>query len=238
MPLIQDKPPSCSAKDAAVSYVQKSCAQCQTADRYANGVCKACSRKWNAASAKRNAEKNKERAQKWKAANVEKIRATGAAYYAANTERQKATSAAWVKANPEKVRAKHAAWRSANPEKCNAKAAAWRRENPERAKAIWSAWQKANPQAVRIKSQNRRAKKAASGKLSKGLISKLFTLQKGMCPCCKQPLGNDYHLDHRMPLALGGSNTDDNMQLLRATCNLQKHAHHPIDFMQSRGFLL
>jgi len=36
----------------------------------------------------------------------------------------------------------------------------------------------------------------------------------------------------------GGSNTDDNMQLLRKLCNLQKHAKHPVDFMQERGFLL
>jgi len=28
------------------------------------------------------------------------------------------------------------------------------------------------------------------------------------------------------------------MQLLNAICNLQKHAKHPVDFMQERGFLL
>ena len=54
----------------------------------------------------------------------------------------------------------------------------------------------------------------------------------------KKPLGNDYHLDHINPLALGGSKTDEKIQLLRATCNLQKNAKHPVDFMQSRGFLL
>jgi 5-methylcytosine-specific restriction endonuclease McrA len=45
-------------------------------------------------------------------------------------------------------------------------------------------------------------------------------------------------MDHIIPLALGGANTDDNIQLLRATCNLQKHTKHPIDFMQQRGYLL
>ena len=74
--------------------------------------------------------------------------------------------------------------------------------------------------------------------LSVGLSAKLFKLQKGKCPCCKQPLGDDYHLDHKMPLALGGTNTDENMQLLRSICNLQKHAKHPVDFMQERGYLL
>jgi 5-methylcytosine-specific restriction endonuclease McrA len=53
-----------------------------------------------------------------------------------------------------------------------------------------------------------------------------------------QPLGDNYHLDHITPITLGGSNTDDNMQLLRQRCNNQKYNKHPIDFMQSRGFLL
>lgn len=56
--------------------------------------------------------------------------------------------------------------------------------------------------------------------------------------CCGLPLGDNYHIDHIMPLALGGSNTDDNIQLLRQRCNNQKCAKHPVDFMQSRGFLL
>lgn len=60
----------------------------------------------------------------------------------------------------------------------------------------------------------------------------------GKCPCCKQPLGDEFHLDHVIPLALGGPNTDDNMQLLRKTCNLQKSAKHPVQYMQERGFLL
>jgi 5-methylcytosine-specific restriction endonuclease McrA len=51
-------------------------------------------------------------------------------------------------------------------------------------------------------------------------------------------LGDNYHLDHIVPLAIGGTNTDDNIQLLRQKCNQQKSAKHPIDFMQSRGFLL
>jgi 5-methylcytosine-specific restriction endonuclease McrA len=81
-------------------------------------------------------------------------------------------------------------------------------------------------------------KKETGGKLSSKLAARLFVLQKGKCACCLQPLGDDYHIDHIMPLALGGTNTDDNIQLLRAKCNLQKNAKHPVDFMQQRGFLL
>ena len=45
-------------------------------------------------------------------------------------------------------------------------------------------------------------------------------------------------LDHIVPLALGGLNKDENIQLLRAVCNLNKGRKNPIAFMQERGFLL
>lgn len=46
------------------------------------------------------------------------------------------------------------------------------------------------------------------------------------------------HLDHIVPVAMGGPNIDENIQLLRQRCNNQKHSKHPVDFMQQRGFLL
>jgi 5-methylcytosine-specific restriction endonuclease McrA len=86
---------------------------------------------------------------------------------------------------------------------------------------------------------NRKARERANGGiLSVGLAEKLFELQKGKCACCGQPLGEKYHMDHILPIVLGGPNEDWNIQLLRQRCNQQKHAKHPVDFMQSRGFLL
>jgi len=151
----------------------------------------------------------------------------------------KAYKATWNAANRSRLNAKSAAWKAANPEKVRASKAGYQVANREKVNAQINAWRKANPKAMLIICQNYRSRKRANGgTLSKGLAEKLFKLQKGKCPCCHQPLGDNYHLDHIVPTALGGSNTDDNMQLLRATCNHQKHAKHPIDFMQSRGFLL
>lgn len=151
-------------------------------------------------------------------------RAAAAAWQSANQDKHNAAASKWAAANREKARACVAKWHAANPDKSAARTAKWAAENPE---------------ARCINEQNRRARKReSSGKLSKNLADKLFKLQRGKCACCGKPLGDDYHLDHRMPLALGGPNTDDNMQLLRATCNLQKSAKHPIDFMQQKGFLL
>lgn len=126
-----------------------------------------------------------------------------------------------------------------NPEKVKLSQAKYKAEHPDRRKASVTKWDSEHPESRRLHSHTRRArKKAIGGILSIGLAEKLFKLQKGKCPCCGLPLGDDYHLDHKMPLALGGSNTDDNIQLLRSGCNQKKSAKHPIDFMQSKGFLL
>jgi 5-methylcytosine-specific restriction endonuclease McrA len=87
--------------------------------------------------------------------------------------------------------------------------------------------------------QNRRKRaKENGGKLSKEIVQKLLILQKRKCACCGEPLGNKYHIDHIVPLFLGGKNEDSNVQLLRQRCNQQKSFKDPIDFMQSKGFLL
>lgn len=165
--------------------------------------------------------------------------AASAARSRAHPEKAKARSAAHYEANKGKVKEASIDWRVKNPQRFLEASLIWRSENKSKLAAANAKWAKANPEVVRIKSHNRRAKKRMNGgTLSKGLTAKLFALQGGMCPCCRQPLGVDFQMDHIQPLALGGTNTDDNMQLLRQRCNGQKHARHPVDFMQSRGFLL
>lgn len=241
------------------------CAKCGATSRYKSGGCKPCAAISSAAYyvAKRevrlasaatyraaNPEKVKACQKSYRVANSEKIKQKDSAYRAANQDKAKVYQASYYQENRDALIAANAEYQAKNPEvgiqyrKKNkevlkAKATAWRLANTERVALTAAAWAKANPEARRINQHNRRAKQTQiSGTLSRGLSAKLFKLQQGKCPCCKQPLGDDHHMDHKMPLALGGSNTDDNMQLLRATCNMQKYAKHPIDFMQERGFLL
>ena len=176
----------------------------------------------------------------WAAANPERKKASLAAWNAENHDRKIANNYKWNAENPEKFSASKKKWVAANSEKIKNTRDKWRAANKERESATTSAWKASNPDKRRSYDQSRRANKMASGgKLSPGIAKKLFKLQRGKCACgCGQPLGDDYHLDHCMPLALGGSNTDDNIQLLTATCNLKKGAKHPVVFMQLRGFLL
>lgn len=124
------------------------------------------------------------------------------------------------------------AFRAANPIRYREYAVAWAAKNKLRVKENKRRWREANRDKDRADKRERHIIKRAL------ITSKLLVLQKGKCPCCGLPLGDDFHIDHIMPIALGGKNIESNMQLLRSACNQQKHAKHPIRFMQERGFLL
>lgn len=226
---------------ASEGVMIKFCPKCQCeTERYKSGDCKPCAKAMVAAYRAANPELAKARYDAWIAANQDRVKATRAAYRAKNKDKLKAAKAAHYAANAERIKAKTAAWQAANREKSRANKAAWKAANPEKVKAGAAAYLAANLDKHRLHEHARRARKVASaGNLSKGLAEKLFKLQKGKCACgCKRPLGDDYHLDHIMPLALGGTNTDDNIQLLTAKCNVSKGAKHPVEFMQKQGFLL
>lgn len=166
-------------------------------------------------------------------------RITNAASYASNPEKIKASAAKWIADNPEKHKTYKTKWYTANRENVQMRSSKWAAANSEKRKASIAKWRSSNPEARRIQEHNRRARKRANGgRLSPGIVEKLLNLQRGKCACCHVSIADGNHLDHRIPVALGGPNEDWNMQLLCAPCNLSKGAKHPIEFMQQRGFLL
>lgn len=156
---------------------------------------------------------------------VERARQRARDHYATNKEKSLANVAAWQAANHEKVAAYKKKHVVEHREACNLSASRYRHANPEKR----CAWE-----------HSRRAQKRASeGTLSTGIHGRLMAQQRGKCPCCHADLrSTGTHMDHIMPLALGGPNTDDNIQLLCPPCNLSKSAKHPVAFMQQRGYLL
>jgi 5-methylcytosine-specific restriction endonuclease McrA len=166
----------------------------------------------------------KERSRKRRIEYPEKVKEAIRKYKKKHSERiREARKVAYIK-NREKYILRSIEWRIANREKSREAA------NKRRAK---------NREKQQIENNTRRARKRAMpGKISLGARDRLFKFQRGKCPCCGLPLGNDCHIDHIIPIYLGGANDDLNIQLLRKSCNLQKSNKHPVDFMQSRGFLL
>lgn len=94
-----------------------------------------------------------------------------------------------------------------------------------------------NPERVREWSSRRKRGKIMP-RLPRGTITNLKTLQKTKCAICKVSIVNGYHVDHILPIKLGGKHEPHNLQLLCQNCNLTKSAKHPVDFMQEKGFLI
>ncbi len=54
--------------------------------------------------------------------------------------------------------------------------------------------------------------------------------QRGECYFCGSDLNGSYHVDHLLPLALGGDNSFENIALLCVSCNQSKHSKTESEF--------
>ena len=160
----------------------------------------------------------------WRTANKERVKATFKKYYEATRERQLAYTQAWTAANLEKAREAKRAWHAAHSVMQNLKVKQWRKNNPE---------------AVRASLAARRARKRnAPGTYTAADIQRIGDTQKWRCGWCAIPCKHDYHVDHVVSLAKGGSNWPRNLLISCAPCNAKKNAADPLDFARRLGKLL
>lgn len=98
-----------------------------------------------------------------------------------------------------------------------------------------------HPEERRARVRNRRARiRGNDGTHSAEDIELILKKQKFKCAECGISVKNKSvrHVDHVMPIALGGSNWPRNLQILCAKCNWKKGAKHPTEFAQMNGRLL
>ena len=101
-------------------------------------------------------------------------------------------------------------------EEINARRRQYRKEHPEELSGI-----------DRSHKHKRKAqKKAIGGAYTAQQIQEQYQRQKSRCYYCKVRLGN-YHVDHVIPLARGGSNDISNIVLACPLCNMHKHDKLP-----------
>ena len=86
-------------------------------------------------------------------------------------------------------------------------------------------------------SARRARERNAKGKFTAKQITELHEQQYFKCNICKCCIQNKFHVDHIMPLKLGGNNDISNIQLLCQSCNLKKGAKHPNQFLKELGLL-
>lgn len=109
----------------------------------------------------------------------------------------------------------------------------------EKSRPSKQAWKKANPEKVATSGRIRRSRLlGAEGTHTAADIEEIHARQKYKCAECGKSTKKKKHVDHIMPLALGGSNWPENLQILCPFCNDSKGAKHPIEFAQRKGRLL
>lgn len=196
-------------------------------------------RKRQRAYYERNKQKVIDAAKAWKAANPDKVKAGAKIYRDSHAEEMQTLQNAWVACNPDRVKEKSKRYYVRHAAKIRAKSSAYHSENKAAIAEKFKLYrQKPEYKARATMYREKRETGLSTGMLLPDIYERLLKAQRGKCPCCKKELGTDYHLDHIFPISRGGTNTDDNVQLLRKICNLNKHAKHPVDFMQERGYLL
>lgn len=149
----------------------------------------------------------------------------------------------WRSANKEKNLAREIKYREENREKLRERSRLAGAKNKEKyhakATANTARWKKANPEKVRSYLRNSKAsRRLAEGSHTGEDIKEIYRMQRGLCAYCKIKVGEKYHVDHIQPLARGGSNYRNNLQILCGTCNLQKMASDPLDYARKIGRLL
>lgn len=164
---------------------------------------------------------------KWQAENPEKVRARNVAWYAANKKRHAERIREWRKVNPESSQESMRKYLG-KPEKKEAvrlMRQRWRLNNKE-----WLAqYAEEHRDQIQAKSSRRRALKAmtTTGPID---IAALWAEQADLCGLCGEPIDRQLRwpdpqsqsLDHIVPLALGGTHTQDNVQMAHLLCNVKK----------------
>lgn len=207
--------------------------------RYA---CKACTAERYKAWREANPEIYRSSVERWRKANPDRVRGHDDARRARDPERHRAKSRADYRKHKERYREAHRRW-LAKPENVEKQkeavrlaTKAWRQNNATHRKAYEKAYRTANPEIYRDADARKRAKRReAPGRFAKADIAALLETQAGLCAYCSEDITAGFHIDHKMPLARGGTNWPDNLCLACAPCNQSKHTKTVEEFRRSIG---
>lgn len=189
-----------------------------------------------------NAERERERHRRYRSENREAISERKRLRRSKNRDAINERARVLRLENRDARRARDRARYWANPEKFREYARLWRRDHPERTQAYLMAnhdqiysrnreYAKSERGLItgRAKQHRRRVRyQAASGNFTPDDIEAIRAAQGNRCYLCGKKL-KKYHIDHFIPLALGGTNDPGNLRLACPKCNKSKGAKHPHD---------
>lgn len=96
----------------------------------------------------------------------------------------------------------------------------WRDRNP----SVW--------RAISITHERKRRNATRNG-VGVRVMSKWIRAQPKSCFYCQSECGNDFHVDHFVPLSKGGAHVLTNFRIACPACNLSKGARDPMEFVDS-----
>lgn len=122
-------------------------------------------------------------------------------------------------------------YRVSNLERERARQRAWVEKNRDKHCEKSRRYYRAHRSAVNAATANRRARVAcADGTHSQADTTSQANRQRWKCYWCGKQVRDAYHVDHVVPIALGGSNAPENLVITCRFCNLSKGAKHPMDW--------
>jgi 5-methylcytosine-specific restriction endonuclease McrA len=146
-----------------------------------------------------------------------------------DAEKRRAYGREWMKRNPERAREAMRRWRARHPEEHKLARDGYDATHPESASARRKRYRQAHPEVRRVITQLRRARLAgAGGKYTAREWADLVLRYQGRCAYCGAAV--PLQPDHRIPLALGGSNRIENILPACGRCNRRKHLMSEADF--------
>jgi 5-methylcytosine-specific restriction endonuclease McrA len=192
--------------------------------------CKTCHKRASVEWAQNNRPAADAATQRWRDKNPEKVRGYWKADYWNHREKRMASA---KKFREEKWDIAYAAikrWKLENRDRVLELNAAYRERNRERLREKNRAYKKANPAQSRAQQQRRRARKAAAPGFdytTQRHIQARIDLYGGLCAYCGAKATT---IDHRIPLARGGSHWPANLLPACGTCNPSKGTKTELEF--------
>ena len=205
--------------------------------------CPDCKKEYNRRYYAANTDAIREQTRRYRAANSDAIRERNRQYRAANGDARRERDRERYADNRDVILQRNRRFRAANPDKVREYKRRERAANPDAVRGRLRRWRAANPEAQRNlgrkHSRNRRARKTnAVCAHGPGCFADAVAQLPQCCavPGCRKRKGLE--ADHIIPLAGGGLDCKDNLQLLCLVHNRSKGAADPTAWAQRNGRLL
>ena len=169
--------------------------------------------------------------------NRERIAETHRRRYCAKREWILERQKLYAQANKEKKREYNRRYYRENREKLKEQNRQYHQNNKEAASEWYKQYYQENIEAIYANHRARRAKKRGNGgSHTVKELNELFEQQEGLCYYCGRLLFESFkvpfHVEHKIPISIGGSNDISNIALSCKECNLRKHTKTDEEFLE------